>query len=570
MFRNNEQGRYSDEPNSKKSHLFYRAEEQTGNEMDVQRIAKQILNKSTSNRVVSKQECMTMLVDLDLVLCSETIENMSISSAMSVRAFEEGNTALKKGNFRKEYRDRKGEDNLSLHQFYMKYRTGKVNGKEKIPHYVGVYGQPSYPVTEAYARKVLTIHKPWRNESEHKDRSWIAEFHDFIYSGFCPNSVRIAYNRVRMRYLQKMTGYEPVAAPADCSGNPIDDDDQEMIELSGMHSVSADQLEQEDVLKTVDRGKNFDWTIDNAERNVTSNEQPENWLDSTIRREKDEGRSQMDLDIPKRLNQSGEHVEYRISDLTEDQKHAVAIILDKLLEWIETEDYSTFQPLRMIVQGAGGSGKTVFMNTAVTVIRKMFQRNDVVQVTAPTGAAAFNGGGETMHNFWMVNPGKVHDPPLQRGSKKLELLMEKQRNLLVNFVDERSMISTETLGTVEQLSREGLYSGHNIHEPWGGIPVVVLVGDDYQLPSVQPGSFSIFDNSAKRNKMQRKGEQAFYEFSNDVFELKGSKRICENETSTKALNARLRVGAPSQEDIEKLKSLDLASIENRYGIGKGK
>lgn len=148
--------------------------------------------------------------------------------------------------------------------------------------------------------------------------------------------------------------------------------------------------------------------------------------------------------------------------------------------------------------------------------------------------------------------------------------MEKQKNLLVNFIDERSMISTETFGTVEQLSREGLYSGHNIEVPWGGIPVVVLVGDDYQLPSVQPGSFSIFDHSPKRNKMQRKGEQSLYEFANDVFELKGSKRIQESDTGAKALNARLRTGSPSQDDIDKLKSLDLGAIENKYGIHKGK
>lgn len=538
--------------------------------MDIQRIAKQILNKSTSNRVVSKQECMVMLVDLDLVLCSETIENMSISTAMSVRAFEEGNTALKKGNFRKEYRQRKGENNLSLHQYYMKYRSGTVNGKEKIPHYVGVYGQPTYPVNEAYARKVLTIHKPWRHENEHNDRHWIDEFNDFIYSAQCPNSVRIAYNRVRMRYLQKMAGYEPVATEHDCSGNPIGNDDRELIELSGMHSISADQLEQEDILKAVDKGNDFDWSNDPIERSVSSGEQPQYWLEKAIEKDKSCQHSGGHLEIPTRLNQRGQRVEYSIDDLSADQKHAVAIIMDKLIEWVETVDYSNFQPLRMIVQGAGGSGKTVFMNAAVTTIRKMFQRNDVVQVTAPTGAAAFNGGGETMHNFWMVNPGKVHDPPLQRGSKKLEILMEKQKNLLVNFIDERSMISTETFGTVEQLSREGLYSGHNIEVPWGGIPVVVLVGDDYQLPSVQPGSFSIFDHSPKRNKMQRKGEQSLYEFANDVFELKGSKRIQESDTGAKALNARLRTGSPSQDDIDKLKSLDLGAIENKYGIHKGK
>jgi hypothetical protein len=387
--------------------------------MDIQRIAKQILNKSSSNRVISKQECMVMLVDLDLVLCSETIENVSISNAMSVRAFEEGNTALKKGNFRKEYRQRKGEHNLSLHQYYMKYRSGRVNGKEKIPHYVGVYGQPSYPVNEAYAKKILTIHKPWRNKNEQRDRDWVQEFNDFIYSSQCPDSVRIAYNRTRLRYLQNMTGYEPTAEEKRSSCDIIAHEDEEIIDLSGMHSVTADQLEQEDVLKAVDRGIHFDWASDDVIRKTQSNEPPESWLNEAVKKDKTNEDTTTKLDIPTRLTNEGKRVEYAIEDLTQDQKHAVAIILDKLIEWMETDNYSTFTPLRMIVQGAGGSGKTVFMNAAVTAIRKMFQRNEVVQVTAPTGAAAFNGGGETMHNFWMVNPGKTHKPPLPRENKKL-------------------------------------------------------------------------------------------------------------------------------------------------------
>jgi hypothetical protein len=51
------------------------------------------------------------------------------------------------------------------------------------------------------------------------------------------------------------------------------------------------------------------------------------------------------------------------------------------------------KPLRMTVLGCAGSGKSVLINTLVGCIRKMF--NNSVFVTAPTGAAAYNVGGQT-------------------------------------------------------------------------------------------------------------------------------------------------------------------------------
>ena len=58
-----------------------------------------------------------------------------------------------------------------------------------------------------------------------------------------------------------------------------------------------------------------------------------------------------------------------------------------------------FIPPRLTVRGAAGTGKSFIINTIVSYLRRMFDDNDVVHVLAPTGIAAFNVLGETIHRF---------------------------------------------------------------------------------------------------------------------------------------------------------------------------
>jgi ribosome biogenesis GTPase A len=62
----------------------------------------------------------------------------------------------------------------------------------------------------------------------------------------------------------------------------------------------------------------------------------------------------------------------------------------------------------MTIMGCGGTGKSVIINTLVTCIRKIFDDNDSVFVTAPAGAAAYNVGGSTIHREFKIN---IRDVP---------------------------------------------------------------------------------------------------------------------------------------------------------------
>ena len=78
--------------------------------------------------------------------------------------------------------------------------------------------------------------------------------------------------------------------------------------------------------------------------------------------------------------------------------------MGKLHEWLHCRDFTNFKPLRMTVLGAGGSGKSVVINTLVTMMRNMFKYDGVIRVAAPTGTAAFNVGGETFHHMTASKP----------------------------------------------------------------------------------------------------------------------------------------------------------------------
>ena len=59
--------------------LILGSQEVSGTANDVKKIARKLLNKTSKDKVISKQECMCQLARLDLFLCSESIETVSIS-----------------------------------------------------------------------------------------------------------------------------------------------------------------------------------------------------------------------------------------------------------------------------------------------------------------------------------------------------------------------------------------------------------------------------------------------------------------------------------------------------------
>ena len=136
----------------------------------------------------------------------------------------------------------------------------------------------------------------------------------------------------------------------------------------------------------------------------------------------------------------------------------------------------------VFLTGKAGTGKSTFLK----YIRANTKKKLVV--LAPTGIAAVNVGGQTMHSFFKIpfKPLLPDDPDIAnitRLRKMLRYTKEKVkliRELELIIIDEISMVRADVIDFMDRVLR--VYSG-NMREPFGG-KQLLLVGDIFQLEPV--------------------------------------------------------------------------------------
>ena len=120
-------------------------------------------------------------------------------------------------------------------------------------------------------------------------------------------------------------------------------------------------------------------------------------------------------------------------------------------------------------------------------------------------------------------PVKNHPAYIPTGQKERRLLKQNQ-HLVLLIVDEMSMMSAELFALLESYARCTTH-GHAIEDEtktFGNIPVVVIVGDIGQLPSIGKGpidALSIVSGLKEKPKRERRGFQLFRQFAQDVMTL---------------------------------------------------
>ncbi len=144
--------------------------------------------------------------------------------------------------------------------------------------------------------------------------------------------------------------------------------------------------------------------------------------------------------------------------------------LDLTPEFCHALDLLENSARNLFITGRAGTGKS----TLLQHFRASTQKN--VAVLAPTGVAAVNIGGETVHSFFGFKPDITPDR-VKKASKKGQELYKKIDTVVI---DEISMVRADLLDSVAKfLELNGRVPGL----PFGGVQMV-LFGDLYQLPPV--------------------------------------------------------------------------------------
>ncbi len=152
--------------------------------------------------------------------------------------------------------------------------------------------------------------------------------------------------------------------------------------------------------------------------------------------------------------------------------------LELALNFIEKTDRNLF------ITGKAGTGKTTFLHQ----IKKESLKRMVI--VAPTGVAAINAKGVTIHSFFQmpfgpILPNQSQSSQPQRRFSKTKIDIIKSLDLVI--IDEISMVRADLLDGIDQVMRR--YKNRN--KVFGGAQIL-MIGDLQQLaPVVRPNEWSL-------------------------------------------------------------------------------
>lgn len=133
----------------------------------------------------------------------------------------------------------------------------------------------------------------------------------------------------------------------------------------------------------------------------------------------------------------------------------------------------------IFLTGKAGTGKTTFLRRLKQECPKQ------LTVVAPTGVAAINAEGVTIHSLFQLPPQVFLPTPEARKQLFSEMQMRAQkqrilRNLELLVIDEVSMVRSDLLDTIDAVLR---HVKHRPNHPFGGVQVL-FIGDLFQLSPV--------------------------------------------------------------------------------------
>ena len=404
--------------------------------------------------------------------------------------------------------DQKSSTNL----LRIKLKNGiviKQRQKQRVLRYVR-YSEKTDP--ENYYREKLLLFLPWRNEQ--KD----------LLKGF--KSYKDHYDNVRNVIVQTLKKYEHF-------GNELDEAERRAQEDCDEYDLVAPQAQQA------------------SEEELEEGSIPS---ESYIPFDPDRPAEKRNYDIGVDLGLSAYSVNETInpSEMPNEEYYSLVRNLNlkqteffiHVMHWIKTKDESLYT----FLSGGAGVGKSVLVKALYQALHRFLcagegENPDDIRILlcAPTGKAAFNINGCTIHSAFKIpaSQGFTYKP---LDSDSLNTLRVKYKNLSVLMIDEVSMVGHGMLNFIS----ERLKQIKNSNKPFGNVSVIVI-GDLFQLKPV-------FDRWIFENLAAQYGALAtnLWKDHFQMYELTEIMRQKDDLEFANMLN-RLREGQHSQDDLTELR-----------------
>jgi helitron helicase-like protein/PIF1-like helicase len=215
---------------------------------------------------------------------------------------------------------------------------------------------------------------------------------------------------------------------------------------------------------------------------------------------------------------------------------------------LEAEDQ-----MLLAVAGEGGVGKTRVIQ-AVELGFELLQRKDEVLLLAPTGAAAYNIGGRTIHTALGIDLFDRARPTVKSQTYSL------WRGKTTLFIDEISMVSLTMLNTINQQCNKIRAVGQDSTAILGALPIVVFMGDFHQFAPISAQPLW----QTPKNPRASLGQLIWHRFT-DVVILDEQMRQ-HDDLEFQGLLRRARAGTITTADVDALNARVMQSLPPCDGV----
>ena len=206
-------------------------------------------------------------------------------------------------------------------------------------------------------------------------------------------------------------------------------------------------------------------------------------------------------------------------------------------------------PLKMIVSGTAGTGKSYLIRCLRLLL------GDRVRVAAPTGVAAFNIEGQTLHSLFSL-PTKGDFKDLE--GERLHKMQQSLADMKYLIIDEMSMVGRKVFGQVDQRLRQVF--PHQADVLFGGCSCL-LFGDFGQLPPVM--DLPLY-TTVSRTALSDLGSAAYQSFDRAVVLDQVMRQSGEDPDQVlfRDILLRLRDGRVTEDDWKQLMKQTPAQIDD--------